>query len=273
VSTAVAVKPLVHASATERRTIAAERFDQLETRVADDGSMEFVGHAAVFDRKSEDLGGFREVIQRGAFRKVLDSNPDIRFLFNHNPDHLLARTTNQTLELREDPKGLRVYAKLAQTSLAKDIDVLVRRQDLTGMSFSFNIGDTGKDIWAEENGEIIRTIIAFGEIGDVGPVTFPAYPATDAGMRSIVQGVEIVDGAGAVVEDSLRDLAWKIHRGELHAASEERAAIDAAFARTNTVAPWIGGARASGCFPRAGAAGRRPREASDSRSRGRALRG
>lgn len=232
------IKSLVPEGAHERREAT---FDEVEVR-DDDGKLQFVGHAAVFDRWSEDLGGFREKIQRGAFRKVLDQDPDVRFLFNHNPDLVLARSTVKNgpgmLDLREDPKGLRTYAELAPTSLATDLRTLVKTGVVSQMSFGFTMRG-GADVWAEgEDGLLERTIVSFGGLFDVSPVTFPAYKQTDASMRSSVCGIEIVTG-GEVHEGILRDLAWKIHRGEVDATVEDRGVIDAAFARTNTVSPWI----------------------------------
>lgn len=233
-----AVKPLVPEGAIERREAA---FDAVEVR-DDNGKLSFVGHAAVFDKWSDDLGGFREKIQRGAFRKVLEQTPDVRFLFNHNPDMVLARSTVTNgpgmLELREDPKGLRAYAELAPTSLAADLRTLVKTGVVSQMSFGFTMRG-GQDVWAEgQDGLMERTIVSFGNLYDVSPVTFPAYQQTDASMRSHVCGIEIVT-AGEVQEDILRDLAQRIHRGELHVSVEERAAVDAAFARTSGVSPWM----------------------------------
>jgi HK97 family phage prohead protease len=206
-----------------------------------DGKIVFQGHASVFDRLSEDLGGFRERVQRGAFRKVLDSNPDVRFLFNHDANLIMGRTTNGTLELREDPKGLRVYAELAPTTAAKDLRILVQRGDVDGMSigFSVNPAEGGRDVWAEEDGELVRTVVAFSELFDVGPVVFPAFPQTDASIRSRVLGVELVSATGDVQADALRSLAWRVHRGEQVATADERSRIDAAFAAIDSVSPWI----------------------------------
>lgn len=235
---ATVVESLVPEGAIERRHAT---FDEVEVR-GDDLKLQFIGHAAVFDRWSEDLGGFRERIQRGAFRKVLDTTPDVRFLFNHNPDMILARSTVTNgpgmLELREDPKGLRTYAELAPTSFATDLRTLVKTGVVSQMSFGFTMRG-GSEVWAEgSDGLLERTIISFGGLFDVSPVTFPAYVQTDASMRALACGIEFVTG-GEVQETVLRDLAWKIHRGELHASVEERASIDAAFARTGTVSPWI----------------------------------
>ena len=62
------------------------------------------GYAAVFDTFSRDLGGFKEIIRRGAFDNVL--NDDVRALFNHDANFVLGRTTSGTLTLKVDDTGL-----------------------------------------------------------------------------------------------------------------------------------------------------------------------
>src|SRR5262245_39546645 len=232
----------VAADEAARPAVRFAALDDVEFR-ADGDRLMFVGHAAVFDRLSEDLGGWRERIQCGAFRKVLDSNPDVRFLFNHDPGLVMARTTVTAppgmLELREDPKGLRAYAELVPTQAARDLRELVAAGVVNQMSFSFAIGSRGQQVWTEEDDALVRTIVSFGDLYDVGPATFPAYPQTDATMRALVCGVEVVSGRGEVCEPALRELAWRIHRGEQAATAEERAALDRAFARTATVSPWL----------------------------------
>jgi HK97 family phage prohead protease len=142
---------------------------------------EFVGHAAVFDSLSENLGGFREQIKRGAFRDVLDQ--DVRLLVNHDPNMPLAR--GDSLELTEDPTGLQVRALIrSDLSYARDLRINLEEGNVTQMSFAF--GSDVEDDWTEaEDGILVRTIRRFGSLFDVSPVTFPAYPATDAGLRAI----------------------------------------------------------------------------------------
>lgn len=165
---------------------APRRFDLSDIEIREDGdTLQFIGHAAVFDRLSEDLGGFRERIKRGAFRRALDASPDVRFLINHE-GLPLARTTNGTLELREDPKGLRVYAELAPIQASRDLAVLVRRGDVSQMSFAFSV-DSESIKYSMENDEVVREIQPDGMRGlfDVSAVTYPAYPQTDGKMRSV----------------------------------------------------------------------------------------
>jgi len=156
-------------------------FSKIEVRAKDDGGFVFEGNAAVFDQLSEDLGGFREMIKRGAFKPVLED--DVRFLFNHNPDFVLARTTSGTLDLEEKPGGLRTEADVAPVSYADDIRILIERGDISGMSFAFRVAE---DSWFEDDeGNLIRTIHKFEELFDVSVVTYPAYPQTDAAVRAI----------------------------------------------------------------------------------------
>jgi phage head maturation protease len=82
----------------ERRVMEVP-LQKVEFRDGDEGGMTLTGHAAVFDQLSDELGFFREKIARGAFRKVLDSQPDVRLLINHDDNLVLARTKNGTLKL------------------------------------------------------------------------------------------------------------------------------------------------------------------------------
>lgn len=151
-----------------------------EVRSDGDGSWTLVGHAAVFDSSSGDLGGFREVIQRGAFRKVLKSDTlDVRALFNHDQNQVLGRTTNGTLKLTEDPRGLRYEVNVADTTYGRDLRVLLERGDVTQSSFAFKVSRDGQ-AWTDTEGGLVRTITEFSDLLDVSPVTYPAYEATSS---------------------------------------------------------------------------------------------
>lgn len=160
---------------------------------------EFEGHAAVFDSRSENLGGFVETIKRGAFKDVLDN--DVRFLIDHVSRFVLARGKN--LELTEDPTGLKVKAKIRKDlSYGEDFRVNLEEGNITQMSFAF--GSDVDDDWTEEDdGVLLRTIKRFKSLFDVSGVTYPAYPATDAGVRAInrlARGEEVTDEERAAVQ-------------------------------------------------------------------------
>lgn len=146
-----------------------------------DGQFTLVGHAAVFDMWSLDLGFFREKIARGAFDAVLSRNPDVWHLWDHDPRYVLARTTNKTLELSVDPRGLRFWSRIAPTSYAADLRVLVERGDVDQASFAFTVA---RDEWLIEedaagNEQISRTILEVAELYDVTTTAMGAYPQTD----------------------------------------------------------------------------------------------
>ena len=158
----------------------------LEVRDSDDGAYAIKGHGAVFHDLSENLGGFRERIDPGAFATVLaDRKLDVRALYNHDPNLVLARTTNGTLRLKEDGTGLLYEADVAPTSYGRDLRVLLERGDVTQSSFAFRVARGGES-WDEdeETGVLIRTITEFSGLYDVSPVTYPAYPTADSGLSS-----------------------------------------------------------------------------------------
>ena len=147
------------------------------------------GHAAVFDVLSEELGlfyRFRERISRGAFDRVLDENQDVVDLFDHE-GLPLARTASNTLELRVDPRGLFKYARWARTPYSDPIAQALRRGDLYQQSFAFTVAE---DEWIERNvegqdePEVIRTVKVVERLYDTSVVSTPAYPQTDAQLRS-----------------------------------------------------------------------------------------
>jgi uncharacterized protein len=133
-----------------------------------------VGHAAVFDQLSEDLGGFKERIHKNAFDDVLDN--DVRAFFNHDPNHLLARVSSGTLKLSIDEKGLKYEFSVPDTSSGRDLLVSMERGDINQSSFAFTIQD---DSWDKENGRDIRTINKVKRLYDVSPVSIPAYPGAN----------------------------------------------------------------------------------------------
>lgn len=149
----------------------------------DDGNVTIKGYATVFDQLSEDLGGFKEKIDKNAFKSVLNS-PDLNVvaLFNHDSNIVFARSKSGTLKLSTDEKGLISEWNMPNTQAAKDTTELVKRGDISQMSFGFVVKS---DDWEQRNGEYIRTITDVKKLFDVSLVTTPAYPQTSAGIRSL----------------------------------------------------------------------------------------
>jgi uncharacterized protein len=161
------------------------RYVDAELRAADDGGRRRLsGYAAVFDSQSEDLGGFREVIKPGAFKRVLATKPDVKALFNHDPNRVLGRTTNGTLALVEDERGLRVDITLPETATAEEVHALVRGGYVSQMSFAFSVGEAGEQ-WNKR----LRTLTDVN-LFDVSVVTDPAYRATEVSARALAAAAE-----------------------------------------------------------------------------------
>jgi len=158
-------------------------FEVTEVRKTDGEPTKIGGYAAVFNKLSDDLGGFREKIDPGFFSDVLGD--DVRALFNHDDNMVLGRTKNDTLTLEEDSKGLKVEITPPDTTYARDLLTLIDRGDVNQMSFQWV---TAIDEWDETDlKKVIRTLKKAKSLWDVSPVTFPAYPQTKAGLRSAKQ--------------------------------------------------------------------------------------
>lgn len=152
----------------------------LELRDAPEGDgMSFRGYAAVFNSDSEPLP-FIEQVAPGAFSKSLESRNNIRMLLNHEPAQVLGSTRAGTARVSEDSHGLLVDADLPDTTFGRDLSVMMKRGDVGSMSFGFSVPDGG-DEW-RDNGT--RRILNEVRLHEVSVVTFPAYPATVATVRS-----------------------------------------------------------------------------------------
>lgn len=187
-------------------------------------SQRIVGYGAVFYDGSAGTEftflGIHERIMPGAFDRALRED-DVRGLFNHNPDNVLARTGAGTLALAVDAKGLRYEIAPPATRLASDLLAVLARGDVTGSSFSFEVLNQQ---WREEGDEVIREIQDV-KLWDVGPVTFPAYSATTSGIKAttVSQSDAMVSGRAwpELAEAVLARDAWR--RRERLAAYQRRA--------------------------------------------------
>jgi len=158
-------------------------FQMEDTRAEkqEDKSAMITGYAAVFEKLSVPMWGFKEKIQAGAFKKSLETN-NVKSLWNHNSDLVLGSTGSGTLKLVEDKKGLRFEMTLPDTQAGRDAYVLVERGDVTQMSFGFRVRG---QIWDESDPKnIIRTLTEI-ELYEISLTAFPAYNQTSAKTRSI----------------------------------------------------------------------------------------
>ena len=161
------------------------RITTLEIRTIGETGNTIRGIAAKYNSLSEDLGGFREIIQPGAFAFALGQS-DVRALFNHDPNMILGRNTSGTLRLSDTEQGLEFEIDLPDTQYARDLRESMRRGDVNQCSFGFTITKDAGDKWQrDETGAWTRTIMSIDRLYDVSPVTYPAYPETSCAVRSL----------------------------------------------------------------------------------------
>jgi uncharacterized protein len=188
----------------ERRVNTVE-FDVRNGEASSDG-MSFTGYAAVFNSPSEPLP-FTEVIREGAFKRSLKSRNEIKLFMNHNTDVVLGSTRAGTLKLTEDSRGLLAQAELPDTSAGRDLSVLMKRGDVSSMSFGFSVPPKG-DAWSSDGATRELHQVRLHEVSIV--TGFPAYEATTASVRSL----DILAQRTAVDVDALSDAILKLEAGE-----------------------------------------------------------
>ncbi len=171
-------------------TIQPEAPVDLEQREGEDPRI--VGVAALYydgtPRTEYAMGyGMVERIRPGAFAGLLKEGTDTMALFNHESSQILGRTTAKTLRLKSTRRGLLYDIDPPDTQTGRDVVENLRNGNITGSSFAFTIGKD-KVTTDEDRDVMIREIIKVERLFDVGPVTYPAYENTEAGLRSVDTG-------------------------------------------------------------------------------------
>jgi len=130
--------------------------------------------------------GAVERILPGAFDRAIKED-DVRALFNHDQSLVLGRNRAGTLKLTSTNEGLDYEITPADTTIYRDVTQHLARGDVTGSSFAFSV-TTGGEEWSEdeERGLKVREV-RDAKLFDVSPVTYPAYQATEASLRSDAQ--------------------------------------------------------------------------------------
>lgn len=170
------------------------------------------GYAIRFNSVSEILYDkekrrfFREIINREAINQELIDNSDIKFLFNHDKERLLARRNKGTgslnVEVRED--GVFFSFEIPSTSIGNDLREMIKRGEVTTCSFAFSDGDNIE--WDFSDREIpTRTVKSIRGLFDLSAVFDAAYSQTEISCRSIDEMVE----AQTKQTETQTDETWK----------------------------------------------------------------
>lgn len=189
-------------------TTTARRFTsvRVEARAGSDRRT-IGGYAAVFNSASQNLGGFRERIEPGAFNRAASRNwpgigGGVMARYNHDDNMLLGNTDAGTLRLAVDDTGLRYDVDVPESR--QDVYELVQRGDVRASSFAFIAED---DDWAQDDtGFPLRSLRQVGLV-DVAPVNTPAYLDASVGMRALDDAIESLARRFEVDVAEVRSLA------------------------------------------------------------------
>ncbi|MFL0172423.1 HK97 family phage prohead protease [Mycobacterium sp. SMC-13] len=171
----------------------------------EDDGLTFEGYGAVFDsptRIDSWEGLFDEQIAAGAFRKsIRELIP--KFQFDHGRSVFGSLPCGVITDIHEDDNGLFVQARMSSSWFWEPLREAIASQAVDGMSFRFSVV---RDEWRDNAGKLVKPeevdkILYYGEqpertpllrilkevrVAEVGPVVWPAYPDTTAGLRSKV---------------------------------------------------------------------------------------
>ena len=155
----------------------------MEIRIRAD-SVEISGYVNAIERKSKPLwsrlGRFVERICKGAFKKALDRNDNVRILLNHDYNRDLGGTKDGNLELVEDNIGLHARATITD----KEVIEKARNNQLVGWSFGFQ--DREVENKKDENNFPLRDVkdLDLIEVSILDNTKIPAYDGTLVAVRS-----------------------------------------------------------------------------------------
>ena len=145
--------------------------------------VEIEGYVNSIERKSKPLisrtGQFIERICKGAFKKALERNDNVRALLNHNWCRDLGGTKDGNLELYEDNIGLHARATITD----RDVIDKAREGSLIGWSFGFKDREVENSV---EQGIPIRDVrdLDLYEVSILDSTREPAYEGTLLSVRS-----------------------------------------------------------------------------------------
>lgn len=139
---------------------------------------------------------------------------DVKLLVGHQNGSALANTKHGTLKLRLDPDGLRFFANLGDTTLARDTWQSVHRGDLSGASIGFSIKGEAGEKWIE-NGKTVRRELLAIDLHEISITALPVDSMTYVEAHALEAGLRLLERRSAGDErieharnERTRALAW-----------------------------------------------------------------
>lgn len=185
--------------------------------LAEENSRIVEGYAIVFNQASRKLFDkaskkvFKETIDPRAVTRLFLDDQDIKMLYNHSNDMLLARSTFGigTLSYEINDYGVKYRFEMPNTSVGNDVLELIRRGDVWGCSFAFTYAKDGiRD--EKRNGQNYRTVIQMASISDFSIVVDPAYLGTYVSTREFSAPEETEEDMSARLDVELAMLEMEL---------------------------------------------------------------
>ncbi|MBP5198866.1 MAG: HK97 family phage prohead protease [Lachnospiraceae bacterium] len=176
------------------------------------------GYASVFDTPYTLYDGIDVVIQEQVDSRAFDEADlsDVIFQYNHE-GRVFARTSNNTLAIIPDERGLAIEADLGGTEIGNQLYQEIKGGYTTKMSYGYTVRDAEWTDSKMEDGRTLelRTIKAVGKVYDVSAVSIPANDATTISVRNLSDGViaEIEAERLKALELERRKLQTKLRLG------------------------------------------------------------
>ena len=216
---------------------------QVRETEGQEGSRVIAGRPIVFGVRSHNLTPWSstrvvyEILEPGCISREVLQKSDIILNLNHNSNvvNVLGRYRNNpdkdTLKLEMRGDGIDCECDLPETTAANDTLTLIKRGDITGMSFAFDddYEDSENGVSYEKTNDIedgkvvwLRHVKRITALYDVSIVTHPAYEQTSVATR------ESSDRIDAAIEAQL-----KREQGQHEETAEEREAREKAEREAN----------------------------------------
>ncbi len=189
----------------------------VEVREGENGGNDISGVGAPFYRS--DVPGTSYELWPGAEERIMPTafdaiDQDVWASFNHDPNLVLGRVSAGTLDLMVQDEGLRYRVRASNKSFYRDLVESLRRGDVLGSSFSFEVVD---EAWREsiDGGPDVRELRSV-RLFELGPVTNPAYQASTSGLRDAAEREEVEESYESWRDEmrkkSVKDSFEKFHR-------------------------------------------------------------
>lgn len=167
---------------------------QCEFRALDDSDEMIVeGYATTFNDPYVlyDWGDY--IVSEQIDSKAFDDcdMDDVIFQYNHE-GRVFARTSNNTLEVVPDEKGLHIRANLGGTEIGRELYEEIKGGYTTKMSFGFRVGEDTRTVtndYDDNVTHVLRTVTKVSKLYDVSAVSLPANDGTEISARNFTDGL------------------------------------------------------------------------------------